>query len=70
MCVVWFIDHYLWVWAKSPVALQMGQMKDLSTGQVTRPEEFFNKWLLYWDSASPLEKQNLQTSTSCIFKIK
>ena len=39
--------NYLWVWAKSPVALQMGHTNDLSTGQVTRPQEFFNLWLLY-----------------------
>ena len=50
----------LWVWAKSPVALQMGQTKDLRTGQVTRPEMFFKWWLLYWASASPW--QNLQMS--------
>ena len=54
--------QYLWVWAKSPVALQMGQTKDLRTGQVTRPEMFFSWWLLYWASASPLEWQNLQMS--------
>ena len=50
------------MWAKSPVALQMGQVKDLRTGQVTRPEEFLTRWLLYWASASPLEWQNLQAS--------
>ena len=45
--LVQIYENYLWVWAKSPVALQIGQTKDLSTGQVTRPEEFFNWWLLY-----------------------
>jgi len=40
----------------------MVHTKDLNTGQVTRPEEFFNWWLLYWASASPLEWQNLHTS--------
>ena len=40
----------------------MGQVKDLRTGQVTRPEEFLTRWLLYWASASPLEWQNLQAS--------